>query len=392
MNRILNNQDPVLQRLQDQVRTAQNQGTALQLRGGGTKAFYGGLPRGELLDLRPLSGISSYEPSELVITALAGTPLAEVEAALAQKGQCLAFEPPRFLACVDGAGAGSSTAIAAQAASETAASGGTVGGMVCSGLAGPSRASVGGVRDYVLGVTLLNGSAELLSFGGQVIKNVAGYDVSRLLTGSMGVLGVVCEVSLKVLPVAAASQTLCFEWDQAQALLSLNQWAGQAIPLNASVWHQGRLSLRLRGAAAAVAASARLLGGHTLEAGLADRFWDSLRDQRHAFFGLTKGELETGERLWRLSLPSTAAPLVLEGEQLIEWGGAQRWWRTRVPATQVRELARGAGGHATLFRAADKTIGVFEPLDAPLMRIHRELKKAFDPAGVFNPGRLYADL
>ncbi|MDS4072946.1 MAG: glycolate oxidase subunit GlcE [Defluviicoccus sp.] len=364
----MDSQDPTLQRLIDQVRAARDRKSALDVRGGGTKAFYGGTPRGELLDMRPLAGISRHEPTELVVTARAGTPLVELEAALAEHGQCLPFEPPRF------------------------GDGGTVGGMVAAGLAGPARASAGAARDYVLGATLLDGNGELLTFGGQVMKNVAGYDVARLLAGSMGVLGAICEVSLKVLPVAPDRATLAFEWDETQALDRLNRWAGQPLPLNAGAWYEGRLYARLAGARAAVRAARDRLGGVALEAGEADAWWESVRDHRHAFFTLTAAELAGGECLWRLSVPATAAPLDLPGDRFIEWGGAQRWWRTRAPGEQTRAAAARAGGHATLFRAADKSAGVFAPLAPPLARIHRGLKQAFDPAGVFNPGRLYPDL
>ena len=224
------------------------------------------------------------------------------------------------------------------------------------------------------------------------MKNVAGYDVSRLMAGSMGVLGVICEVSLKVLPFAPATATLVFEWDEAQALKQLTAWTCQPLPLNASAWHQGRLHLRLAGARAAVRAACGRLGGTEQTPDAAAAWWGSVRDHRHEFFAVGDADLARGECLWRLSLPATAASLALPGSQFIEWGGAQRWWRTDAPAPQVRSAAAQAGGHATLFRGTDKSPGVFAPLAIPLMRIHRGLKRAFDPAGVFNPGRLYADL
>lgn len=361
-------QDPALRRLVDQVRNACEQKAALDIRGGGTKRFYGGEPRGEPLDTTVLTGVSSYDPSELVVTARAGTPLAELEAELAEQGQCLAFEPPRF------------------------APGGTVGGMVAAGLSGPARASAGAVRDYVLGVTVLNGRGEVLTFGGQVMKNVAGYDVSRLMAGSLGVLGVICEISLKVLPRSPSRATLVFETDEVKAIEQLNRWAGQPLPVSASAWYQGRLSLRLAGARAAVGAAVQRLGGAELAPAEADAWWASVRDQQHAFFAPGEQALACTDSLWRLSVPDTAAPLGLAGDGFIEWGGAQRWCRTTLPAQQVREAAARAGGHATLFRAADKSAGTFAPLAEPLARIQRGLKQAFDPAGVFNPGRLYPDL
>jgi glycolate oxidase FAD binding subunit len=362
--------EPALAALVDRVRAAHAHSTPLEIVGGGSKRFYGEAPQGEPFDVGALAGISSYEPTELVVSARCGTRLAELEAALAERGQCLAFEPPHF-----GPAA-------------------TVGGMVAAGLAGPARASAGGVRDHVLGATLLNGRAEVLSFGGQVMKNVAGYDVSRLLAGSLGVLGVILEVSLKVLPIAPATATLRFELAQAEALAQLNAFAGLPLPLNASAWWDGILVVRLRGAAAAVEAARKTLDGELIEPQLAAGFWQGLREQSDEFFvGARRATASAPDaRLWRLSVPQTAAPLALSGEQLIEWGGAQRWLCSAAPAAQVREVAAKAGGHATIFDAQDRSGGVFAPLSAPLERIHRELKRAFDPAGVFNPGRLYPGL
>jgi FAD/FMN-containing dehydrogenase len=360
--------DPELQRLAHQVRAASDAGTALELRGGGTKRFYGGTPRGEPLDIGALAGVSSYEPTEMVVTARAGTLLAELEAVLAAHEQCLAFEPPRF------------------------APGSTVGGVVAAGLSGPSRASAGALRDFVLGVTLLNGRGEVLTFGGQVMKNVAGYDVARLMAGSLGVLAVICEVSLKVLPLAPARTTVVLDLDEARALARLNAWAGQPLPLNASAWHAGRLYLRLAGAGAAVRAARASIGGSELAPDAAYDWWRGVRDQRHPFFVIDPQALARGECLWRLAIPSTTAVLSLPGESFIEWGGAQRWLRTTAAATQVRAAAERAGGHAVLLHAADKSPGVFAPLPEPLMRIHRGLKRSFDPAGIFNPGRMYPDL
>jgi glycolate oxidase FAD binding subunit len=361
--------DPALMRLVEQVRAARSRKTTLDIRGGGTKAFYGEAARGsEPLFLHELAGISSYEPSELVVTARAGTPLAELEAALAEKNQCLAFEPPRFGAE------------------------GTVGGMVAAGLAGPARATVGGVRDFVLGATMLNGHAEVLSFGGQVMKNVAGYDVSRLLVGSLGVLGVILEVSLKVLPRPPATTTLRFDLDEGVALQRLNAWGGEPLPLNASAWWERTLVVRLSGATAAVQAAAKKLGGEVIEPAMAETFWRGLRDHRDEFFASAEEAVKGSASLWRLGVPATTPPLKLPGEQLVEWGGAQRWLCTGAPAAAVREAAAAMGGHATLFRARDKSAGVFAPLAPPLARIHRELKRAFDPDRLFNPGRLYHDL
>ena len=362
--------DPALQGLIDRVHDAARAGAPLDIRGGGSKQFYGEAAQGEPFDVTGLAGISSYEPTELVVTARCGTPLKELEDTLAEKNQCLPFEPPHF-----GPGA-------------------TVGGMVAAGLAGPARAAVGGVRDYVLGATLLNGRGEVLSFGGQVMKNVAGYDVSRVLAGSLGTLGVICEVSLKVLPIAPASATLRFALGQDEALQRLHRWAGQPLPLNASAWWNDTLVIRLRGALAAVNSAIETMGGELIEASAGSAFWNGLREQSDEFFADARQAVESGHgaRLWRLSVPATSPPLDLAGEQLIEWGGAQRWLCTALPSAQVRDAAARVGGHATLFRGVGKSAGVFAPLPSPLARIHRELKKAFDPSGLFNPGRLYPGL
>ncbi|HSV54545.1 MAG TPA: glycolate oxidase subunit GlcE [Burkholderiaceae bacterium] len=365
-----------LEQIAERIRLAAAGGTPLRIRGGGTKDFYGQSLQGELLDTTALSGTTNYEPSELVVTVRAGTPIATLEAALAERGQCLPFEPPRF------------------------APGGTVGGMVAAGLSGPARASVGSVRDYVLGLTLLNGQGDLLTFGGQVMKNVAGYDVSRLMVGALGTLGLITEVSLKVLPVAPAEASLKFEMRQAEALQNLHQWGAQPLPLNASCWVDDAgvqtLYLRLRGAVAAVEAACRSLGGERLGSAQAAPDWDLCRDQRLPWF-LERGQREKGADLWRLSVPQTAPVLDLPEAPLIEWHGGQRWVRaTCEDAPRLRAAAAAVGGHATLFiegsaQPADGAIARFDALKPPLDRIHRELKRQFDPLGIFNRGRMYAD-
>ena len=334
----------------------------LRLRGGGSKDFYGGPLAGEVLQTGAYSGIVSYEPTELVVTARCGTPLAELESTLAARRQFLACEPPGF-------------------------GGATVGGAVAAGLSGPRRAMAGSLRDFVLGVKIMDGEGRVLKFGGEVIKNVAGFDVSRLMTGSLGTLGLILEVSLKVMPLPVGDATLRFEMPQAQALDAMNRWAGQPLPLAAGSWQDGVLTLHLSGAQAAVASACRKLGGELLAAAAATEFWQGLREQSAEFFA---GDAP----LWRLSVPSVAAPLELPGEQLLEWGGAQRWLRADADAAQLREIAARAGGHATLFRGGrweQRTGGVFAPLQPALMEVHRRLKQSFDPFGVFNPGRLYPE-
>jgi len=338
--------------------------TPLCLKGGGSKDFYGGPLSGEILDTRPYAGIVSYDPTELVITALCGTPLTEIETALAAEGQMLAFEPPHF------------------------GSGATLGGAIATGLSGPRRATAGAARDFVLGVKLMDGRGEVMNFGGQVMKNVAGFDVSRLMAGSLGTLGLLLEVSLKVLPRPAAEATLRLEAAQGRALDLMNGWAGRPLPISATCWENGddghTLTLRLSGAGAAVAAARELLGGEQVND--AAIFWRELREQRCSFFA---ADLP----LWRLSLPSVMPPLDLPGAQLIEWGGSLRWLKSGAPAGRIREAAIQAGGHATLFRGSleARGAGVFQDLPPPLMALHKKLKQALDPAGVFNPGRMYRE-
>ena len=346
-----------LAEFQDRVRAAAARGTALRLRGGGSKDFYGNEPRGEILDTRTYAGIAAYEPTELVVTARCGMALQELEAALSANNQMLPFEPPHF-----GPGA-------------------TVGGCVAAGLSGPRRSSAGALRDFVLGLKLIDGRAQALSFGGQVMKNVAGYDVSRLIAGSLGTLGLIAEVSLKLAPKPQAEATLRLEAPQARSLELMNRWAGQPLPISATAWCDDELTVRLSGSEAAVRAAAAKVGGSAVDGD----FWTGIREQSDAFFS-------GADPLWRLAVASTSPPLDIAGRQLVEWGGALRWLKSNANPAAIRDAARRLKGHATLFRGADKSAGCFSPLEPVLGRIHRELKSAFDPAGIFNPGRLYAEL
>ncbi|MBX6393515.1 MAG: glycolate oxidase subunit GlcE, partial [Burkholderiales bacterium] len=289
----------------------------------------------------------------------AGTPLEEVERTLAERNQMLAFEPPRF------------------------APGGTIGGAVASGLSGPRRQAVGAVRDFVLGVRMLDGRGNDLRFGGRVMKNVAGYDVSRLMAGALGTLGVLTEISLKVLPRPAAEATLRFEMPEAVAIQTINTWLARPLPISASAWQDGELLVRLSGARVAVESACARLGGERVDD--AEDYWRSVRDHTAAFF-------RTDEPLWRVSVPSTAKPLELPGAQFIEWGGALRWLVTEADARTVRAAAEARGGHATLFRGGDGQTPVFHPLPPVAMDIHRRLKREFDPHGILNPGRMYKEL
>jgi len=366
--------EQVLQTLLDQICNANATGQRLQIRGSGSKDFYTPVTaEAQILDTRSLRGIINYEPSELVVSAWAGTPLAELEAVLAEYGQCLPFEPPHF------------------------GNAATVGGMVAVGLAGPSRANVGSVRDHILGVHLINGLGQLLQFGGTVIKNVAGYDVSRLLAGSLGTLGLITQVHLKVLPLAPAQATLRFAALQADALQALYGWSGQPLPLNASSWQWneagGVLHVRLRGARAAVEAACQRMGGERLDETAAALHWPGCREQSLPWFQAVQNE---GHSLWRLAVPQTTPKLDLAvlGNPIpfIEWHGGQHWIalppkETALATEFLPELLRRAGGHASLFRPATSGISAnlnrFQPLPASLFAIHQRLKQEFDPAGIF---------
>ncbi len=345
--------------LQEAVRAAARDGRALVIRGGGSKSWYGHDVAGEALEVGRHRGIVSYEPTELVITARAGTPLGEIEAALAAERQILGFEPPHY---GDGA---------------------TLGGTIACNLSGPRRPHAGAARDFMLGCRLINGRGESLAFGGEVMKNVAGYDVSRLMAGSLGTLGVLLEVSLKVLPAPEAEQTLVFSCDAGEALERLREWGGLPLPLSASCHDGENLRVRLSGAGDGLRAARKRIGGE--EQPQADEWWRRVREHRHGFFA--------GERpLWRLSVAATAPSLPLSGKWLYEWGGALRWLRSDEPAARVRAAVAAVGGHATLYRGERAAVEVFHPLPDGLLALHRRLKEAFDPARVLNPGRLYRDL
>lgn len=345
------------------IRAAAEDKVPLRIRSGGSKDFYGNRILGRndrVLDACAYAGIVDYEPTELVLTARAGTRLADLETELCKHGQMMAFEPPHLMPTA------------------------TLGGCVATGLSGPRRASAGAVRDFVLGVRMLDGRGDDLHFGGQVMKNVAGYDVSRLMTGSMGTLGLLLEVSLKVLPLPAMEITLRMTMTEAEAINRMNHWAGKPLPVSATCFHDGELAVRLSGAEPAVRAAHAKLGGEEVVDGAT--FWESVREQSHPFF-------QSGKPLWRLSVKPTAPPLPLPGKQLMEWGGALRWWadETEVAAGVVRGLAQAAGGHATLFRSHESCADVFHPLEPSMMTIHRRLKEKFDPVGILNPGRMYPE-
>ncbi|HVE50802.1 MAG TPA: glycolate oxidase subunit GlcE [Casimicrobiaceae bacterium] len=348
---------------QERIRVAVANGGALAIRGSGSKDFYGETIRGDLLDTSNYAGIVDYEPNELVVTARAGTTLEDMERTLAASGQMLAFEPPQF-----GPGA-------------------TLGGAIATGLSGPRRPYAGAARDLVLGMRIIDGRGDDLTFGGRVMKNVAGFDVTRLLTGALGTLGVIAEVSLKCLPLPRQEATRTFALSTDEAIRRVNEWGGQPLPLSATAFVQGRLFVRWSGAAPAVESAIARMGGDALADGGA--FWRSIRDHAHPFFDEAR---KPEHVLWRLSVKSTAPYADLGGHQLIEWGGALRWLVT-TPSNapeRLRAWAQSHGGHATLFYATNKSQGVFHPLPPAMEAIQRRLKAEFDPHRVLNPGRMYA--
>lgn len=347
----------ISQQIQQQILSAYQEGRALCIQGGDSKAFYGNAVNGETLKVAQHSGIVNYAASELVVTARCGTSLNEINAVLAEHKQMLAFEPPKF------------------------ADSATIGGTVACNFSGPRRAYAGAVRDFVLGCKIINGKAEMLSFGGEVMKNVAGYDVSRLMAGAMGSLGVITEVSLKVLPKPETETTMVLECSDVQALQNMHRWSRSPLPVSATCYDGDRLFVRLSASENAVAAACKQIGGEVYPVG--NDYWQKIREHQHAFF-------KSHKPLWRLSLDSNAAPLKLAGQCIYEWGGALRWYQSDESAEVIRTYAATANGHATLFRG--KGNDKFQPLADGLLRIHRKLKYAFDPQHVLNPGRMYPDI
>lgn len=347
----------ITNQLQQQIADARNEGRQLQIVGGNSKAFMGRTPVGEPLSLAEHHGIVNYQPLELVITVRAGTLLSEIEAVLAEQDQMLSFEPPIF--------------------SEHS----TIGGTLACNLSGPARPWGGSVRDHVLGLRLLNGKGEDLKFGGQVMKNVAGYDVSRLQAGAMGTLGVMTEISLKVLPKPAMTMTLVEEMNAADAIQLMNERAREARPITAACWMGGRLFTRLAGASSAVLATVEQWSGTASTEN--PFFWSELRDQRLSWF-------DESSPLWRFSVKSTAEHWLPEKDWLIDWGGAQRWLKTEGELAVRAQEAETAGGQVSLFRGGDRQQEVFHPQPQSLQQIQQRLKHNFDPDGVLNPGRLYS--
>jgi glycolate oxidase FAD binding subunit len=344
--------------LLEQVNQAIQSALPLRIQGANSKAFLGREVAGEVIDTRLHSGIVTYDPTELVITARAGTPLSVLNAALEDAGQMLPCEPPSYSDGGDG----------------------SVGGMVAAGLSGPRRPWSGSVRDFVLGTRVITGLGKHLRFGGEVMKNVAGYDLSRLMAGSFGCLGLITEVSLKVLPKPRLCTSIALEMDSATALARLAQWGQQPLPISAAS-HDGRvLRLRLEGGEGSVAAAHDRLGGESID----PTYWRALNEHRLDFF-------TDGRPLWRVSLPVSTAALDLPGDQLLDWAGAQRWLKSDASGSEIRRIVSAAGGHATCYsHGLDDS--PFQPLATPLLRYHRQLKAQLDPHGIFNPGRMYAEI
>lgn len=361
-----------ISQLVDQVLAARASFRPILIAGGGTKSFYGNpfepqVEAAATLDMRSLRGIVNYHPSELVLTALAGTPLREVKDTLDASGQMLAFDPPAY-----GAGA-------------------TIGGCVSAGLAGPGRYGAGPVKDFVLGAHLLDAQGRVLKFGGEVMKNVAGYDVSRLLTGSMGMFGALTQVSVKVAPKPFEVCTLEWQMNEADALALCLSWRALPLPISATSWESlggaGRLRVRLAGAAAAIVSARKRMGGDSVDLEHANQYWSDLREQQLAFFAAPV--------LWRVAC-APGTPSLNLGPTLIEWGGGQRWIASDCDPQQIQHAAESTGGHATLFKYpqgfALPATGVFHPLSQGVATIVRRLKQEFDPKAVFNPGRLIAGI
>jgi len=346
----------ISQQLQQQVLAARADKQPLTIVGGNTKAFMGRQTTGKLLSTAEHSGIINYQPVELVLTARAGTPIIEIEQALAANNQMLAFEPPVFSASS------------------------TIGGTLACNLSGPARPWSGSIRDHVLGVGLINGLGEHLKFGGQVMKNVAGYDVSRLQAGAMGSLGVITEISLKVMPKPASTTTLVWNMSASEAITFMNELAGKPKPISAMCWLQERLYVRLSGAHSAVEATVKQWQATQLSD--ADTFWHNLRHQQHPIFN-------SGLPLWRFSINSAASMPTLDNDCLIDWGGSQRWYAGVQDSADMQALAANAGGHVSLYSGGDRSCDVMHSLPKAVQNIQKRIKTSFDPDHILNPGRLY---
>ena len=329
--------------------------TALRIEGGSSKSFYGREIEGKTLSLSHNRGIIEYEPSELYLTAKSGTPLSVIEQTIAEQNQMLPCEPPHFKNSA------------------------TLGGTVACGLSGPRRANAGNVRDCILGTEIINGKGEVLNFGGKVMKNVAGYDASRLMCGALGTLGVLISVTLRLLPKPELEQTTVLELNKSAAISKMNDWASTPLPISATFYDGSLLYIRLSGSASAVNASSQKIGGE-----IHADIWESVKEHQHRFFN-------TDMPLWRISVPPNTKTLTLPGESVMEWNGGLRWCRTDANEKIIQEQASKVAGHATLFKGNAET-EKFQPLQDAVMKIHKKLKNVFDPAGILNPGKMFSEL
>lgn len=345
--------------LQNQVNQAIADKTPLSISAGNSKNFYGHQVVGTPLDVSRHSGIINYEPTELVITVRAGSNLKQIEQTLASDKQMFAFEPPAY--------------------ADTA----TIGGTIACNLSGPRRPFSGAARDFVLGCKIINGKGEILHFGGEVMKNVAGYDVSRLMCGAMGTLGVLLELSIKVLPKPDTELTLIHEMTINESLDKIHQLKRSALPISATGFDGNNLYIRLSGSRGAVSAAAKLIGGDEVEQG--DDYWLKLKEQQLAYF-------KKQSNLWRLSLKSNTPVLNLSGRTLYEWNGAQRWLISDENETVIRDAVAKQGGHAICYYQHNTPDHVFHPLQPGLLKLHQRIKHAFDPSGIFNPGKMYTEI
>ena len=339
----------------ERVLDAGNRSEPIRVRGGNSKEFLGRSLTGSSVDTSAHTGVVQYEPDELVLTVRSGTTLDEINDVLGEHKQMLGFEPPRY----------------------TAQS--TIGGTFACNLSGPARPWRGSVRDAVLGLRLINGRGEHLRFGGRVIKNVAGFDASRLQAGAFGTLGIITEISLRVLPAPEASVTLARELDVRASLRYMNELAGTSVPLTGACWANGIQYIRLEGSTAGVAAATRQIGGDRTDFTV----WKTLRDPDAQLFGGA-----SAGSLWRFSVSSTSES-ILPNDVVIDWAGALRYVRAEADLDEMSRLAAKAGGHVMRISHNSDEREFLQQPEPAVRKLHERLKLAFDPGRILNPGRLY---
>ena len=359
--------------LQQQVLQAYTEKKPLSVVGGNSKCFYGNSLDAEIIKTSCHKGILEHEPTELVITARAGTPLQEIDQTLAANHQTLAFEPPHF--------------------SDNA----TVGGMIAAGLSGPARPYQASVQDAVLGCTILNGKGEVLRFGGKVMKNVAGYDVSRLMVGSLGCLGIILDVTLKVIPATMAEATFIFKMEPNQCPAFINELRHQGYPVSASCHFEGELLVRFSAGNNEIESLNKSLSknyAYIDSRQLQDSsFWLHLKEHTLPFFSLEKEDSDLS--LWRLSVSAdTDVSSLIDAQTnfISEWGNCVYWFKSNSQSELVFNTAKNISGSASVFKANnDAMTNRFQPLSAVVGNWHKELKNAFDPADILNRGKMYLE-